>query len=121
MGVQYAPGLIKFSKETWYKRYPDLDDRILAHIEAWRDSVEPGTMVTLNKMMNCSSTCGCPADGQLLTCQGSGHGMPIEIVTDIVFPFDGSPCPIAGVEGVSAQGPLLEVSFGMPKFIKRTA
>lgn len=104
--MSHMPGYIKVTKEMVYERYPDLDDRIVSHIEQWRDSVEVGTSVTVAEMMN---------------FQSSGrHGMPVEIVMDHVFP-EGGACSIKGVEGVSVQGPPLEVAHGMPKLIKRVS
>jgi hypothetical protein len=116
------PGYIRVSKEAVYALLPGLDDRIVAHVEAWRDSVKPGTMVTIDEMlMNPDGSCGCPFEfgWHSSKCRGMGHGMPMEIVMAHVFPPDGSPCAIEGVEGVVTQGPLLEVGLGRAKFIKR--
>jgi hypothetical protein len=112
MGAIQTPGYITVSKESVYERFPDLDAQIVDHIKQWRDSVEPGTTVTINKVMNCSSTCGCSADGQSTKCTGAGHGMPAEIVLGLVFPPDGGPCSIEGVKGIADT---------TPKQIQRTA
>jgi hypothetical protein len=102
-------GLLRITvgKEAVYEDNPDLNGQIVSHIERWRDSVEVGTIVSIADMMNFEIP--------------GRHGMPAEIVMDQVFPPVGGPCRIAGVEGVSMEGPLLEVATGRPKFIKRTA
>lgn len=114
-----VPGYITVSKDAVYALRPDLDDRIVAHIEQWRDSVPTGTAVTIDKMLNCSATCGCPADAQSVKCKGSGHGMAMEIVMDHIFPEDGSPCAIKGVQGVITEGPLWEQALGHLKMIEK--
>jgi hypothetical protein len=96
---------ITVSKEAAYERCPGLDARIVGHIKQWRDSVELGTTVTINKMMNCSSTCGCSTEGQSTKCAGAGPGYPVEIVLDCVFPPDGDPCRIEGVKGIADSTP----------------
>lgn len=99
-----TPGYITVTMQAVYARYPDLDSRIIAHIEQWRDSVPVGTCVTIDKMLNCSADCGCSADSKLAKCKGSGHGMPVEAVLSVVFP-EGSSCAVEGVKGISDTTP----------------
>ncbi|MFI0265591.1 hypothetical protein [Streptomyces luteogriseus] len=102
--MKNTPAYITVTKQSVYARYPDIDSRIIAHIEQWRDSVPVGTSMSIDKMMCCSATCGCPADTKLAKCKGSGHGMPVEIVLDLIFP-EGSSCAIEGVKGISDTTP----------------
>ena len=107
MSAQQVPGYIKSSEEKWYERYPDLDARILCHIQEWRHSVEIGTIVSVADMMNFK------APGR--------HGMPGEIVLAHLFPEDG-PCRIEGVRGIATQltAEEIEAGYASPKFIQRT-
>lgn len=118
----HAPGYIKITKEAVRAKYPDLDDRIVAHIERWRDSVEPGTSVPIVKMLTFDVGCTCPSATWQHTkkCRGFAHGMPIEIVMDRIFPPGGTPCAIKGVVGLTMHGPLIEVGLGRPRFIQKT-
>lgn len=105
------PGGIRTTKASVYAQRAaqgiDLDKSITAHVEHWRDTVPAGTVVTLDKMLNCTSDCGCPPDRILTKCKGnSGHGLAIEIVMDHLFPPDGTDCTIPGVIGRTMHGPL---------------
>lgn len=105
MSTVHIPGSIKVTKEAVYALRPDLDAQILAHIEQWRDSVPTGSTVTIDKMLNCSATCGCPASTYLAACKGSRHGLAVEIVLDQIFPPDGGPCLVEGVKGIGEVTP----------------
>lgn len=106
--TQKAPGYIKLQKEAWYDRYPDLDTKIILHLVKWRDSVKIGSIATIADMMNFESS--------------GHHGMPGEIVLDIVFPKNGK-CPVEGLRGITAQLSPEEAEAGYvaPKFIQRIA
>lgn len=108
MSAQQAPGCVKVAKDAIYERYPDLDTQIILHILKWRDSVKVGTIVTIADMMNFESP--------------GHHGLPGEIVLDIVFPKYGK-CPVEGVRGVTAQlsPEEAEAGYASPKFIQRIA
>jgi len=97
MDQNRMPGYIRITKEAIYARYPDLDSRIAAHTSKWRDSVDVGVSATIDEMLNFENP--------------GNHGMPVEIVMIHLFPADGTPCAVPGVEGVSDV---------MPKRVKRT-
>lgn len=91
------PGGITVTREALYTLHPCLDVRIVSHIEAWRESVPVGTAVTVDKMLNCTPTCGCPEDTITAACKGNrGHGMALEAVMDHLNPED-SVCVIPGI------------------------
>lgn len=80
------PGLIKpITAAGWRARWPDLDARVVAHLERWRDSVPVGSEFSINHMLNWFET--------------GRHGLPLEVVEEVVFPPDGSPCAVPGVVG----------------------
>jgi hypothetical protein len=120
------PGYIRTTKEAvrahWAAKGVDIDAKIVDHIERWRDSVDPGTTVSIFKMLVFDVECNCPAAGWVHTkkCRGFAHGMPIEIVMEHIFPPDGTPCAIKGVEGLTMHGPLIEVGLGLPRFIQKS-
>lgn len=91
---------------------PGFESRLRTHIEAWRLSVPVGTLMTVNKMLNCDASCGCPPVGQLLACKGPRPGVPLEVVRDLLLPPDDTPCTIPGVR--------LLTEFGPPFPIERT-
>jgi hypothetical protein len=94
------PGYIIVSKETVYDHHPDLSSKLAAHIKEWVNSVPSGTCVTLAEMMN---------------FKGYPSGMPVETWTD---PFEETGS-FAGVSLLVKQGPLMEMSFGMPKMVMK--
>ncbi|MFE0472373.1 hypothetical protein ACFW2V_12230 [Streptomyces sp. NPDC058947] len=108
MSAGYAPGSVKVTKGAVHDRYPDLDARIAAHIQNWRDSVAVGTTVSVADMMNFA------APGR--------HNMPVEIVLDHLFPVNGK-CQVKGVEGVVSHPSSEEAEWGYAplKFVTRTA
>ena len=65
---------------------PELTARILDHFGTWRADAPDGWTGTVDTILNCYRSFGDP-----------GHGMPIEIVRDLLTPPDGSPCKIPGV------------------------
>lgn len=105
-----SPGSITVSKDAVHNHIPGLKEKILAHIEAWALSVPEGTTVTVAKMLCCGPTCGCPEDGQLTTCEGKNHGLPVEIVLDLLFPEDG----VCDVEDVQAV-------YSIPRKVKKAS
>ncbi|MFE2099554.1 hypothetical protein [Streptomyces sp. NPDC059468] len=123
----HAPGYIKTTKEAVRAHYAakgvDIDAKITAHIKLWADSVPVGTMVSIFKMLTYDVTCNCPPGPweHQKKCRGFAHGMPVELVMDIVFPPDGSPCQVPGVTGRATQGPLIEHGLGLIKYIEKTA
>jgi hypothetical protein len=110
------PGHIKVTKEAVYARLPDLDDRIIARVEAWRDSVEVGTTATIAEMLTGQNT----GPGGALMLTPCPTDMPLEVVFDHLTPADGE-CTIKGVEVVDLVGPLWEHALGRPKMIRRIA
>lgn len=67
------------------------------HVAAWVASVPPGTTATIDKMLNCSATCGCPEGATLAKCTGPRIGVPAEVVRDVLLPPDGGPCTLTDV------------------------
>lgn len=63
------PGHVTVTPDAVYARYPDLDKKITAHLQAWLDAVPDGYTCTVDAMINAGRTFGDP-----------GHGMPLEIV-----------------------------------------
>lgn len=96
------PGGITVTRKALYAHDPTLDARVIARIEAWRDSVPAGTATTVDKLLNCSPTCGCPkGEGPMSpitsTCTGNrSHGLALEVVMDHLNP-PGSVCAIPGI------------------------
>jgi hypothetical protein len=104
------PGYIKVTRESVYERFPDLDARIIAHVEAWRDSVEVGTTVTIAEMLI--------GPGWVRATPSHSTNMPLEVVFDHLTPAEGE-CTIKGVEIVPLVGPLWGQALGRPKFIRK--
>jgi hypothetical protein len=105
------PGGITVTREALYALYPDLDARLLAHIEAWRESVPVGTAVTVDKMLNCSPDCGCPPDLLLHACKGPRPFIPLEVVMDHLAPQDGV-CALPGVKVLRDRMPFWVMRTG---------
>ncbi len=123
-----TPGGIKVTKAEVRAYYAekgvDLDAKITARVTAWAASVPVGTMVTVFEMLTNPDDCRCPFefDSHLLKCKGMPtHAMPMEIVMDVIFPPDGSPCQVSGVKGRTAYGPLPEHGLGMIKYVQKIA
>lgn len=106
MGAQ-MPGHITVTEQALHDVIPSLTLKILAHIEAWADSVPEGTTVTVNKMLCCGPTCGCPEDGQLSTCEGKNHGLPLEAVIAVLFPEDGV-CEVEDVKAIHSMPAMVQ-------------
>jgi hypothetical protein len=105
------PGNITLPKSTVYDYFTekgiDAGDVVKAWIEAWADKVPSGTQMILAKM-RCTlagGPCGCPPHAYIYKCQGPYLGIPVEILIDVLFPPDGSPCAVPGVEGLELPGP----------------
>jgi hypothetical protein len=113
------PGSIKVTTETVRAHLPGLDAKIVAHIEEWVASVPVGTTLTISKMLNCNSTCGCPPHLTHWKCKAPRKGFPMEIVMEHLFPLDGSPCAIDGVKMLTMHGPGVFASLGHPKYIQK--
>ncbi|KPI24667.1 hypothetical protein OV320_7872 [Actinobacteria bacterium OV320] len=94
---------ITVTTQDIYETRPDIDKAVIAHIEEWRDSVDIGTAVTLDKMMNCNPECGCLADSTLIKCKGPRKGLAVEIVLDHIF----SRQSVSGVRGNNEKTPFL--------------
>jgi hypothetical protein len=105
------------------------------YIQAWKAKVPLGTQMIMAKM-KCAladGPCGCPEDSSLYKCTGPYLPVPIEILLDVMFPPDGSPCAVEGVEclmlpapeAIVVDGHVHEVEFVssnvLAKYIKKTA
>jgi hypothetical protein len=113
------PGGITVTREALYTVRPTLDARILAHIEAWRESVPVGTAVTVDKMLNCAPGCGCPGDTITAACKGNrGHGMALEAVMDHLNP-EGSVCAIPGIAVSTYSMPFLVVAVPLSPLLDK--
>lgn len=122
------------TKQSILKHTPDAEEQALAWIQAWADKVPPGTQMVFAKM-KCAlaeGPCGCPGDAYIFKCKGPYPPVPIEIIMALILPGDGSPCPVAAVEGHMAPAPLAtfydghvhEVAFTGPSktlYVKKTA
>lgn len=123
----HMPGIISVSKSAVYAYYAedgiDIGAVVAAHIKAWADTVPVGTMVNIFQMLTYDVNCACPPAGWVHVdkCPGLKPPAPMEIIMDVIFPPDGSPCQVPGVKGCTAYGPLLEHSLGMIKYIQKIA
>ncbi len=124
----HMPGIVTVPPSVVHAYYAekgvDLDAKIIAHIEGWAAAVPVGTMVTVDEMMvNPYGDCGCTFvfGFHSSKCKGSGHGMPLEIVSTHLFPLDGSPCAIKGVVGLKTFGPLAYTSLGTLQYVQKVA
>ncbi|MFE4681619.1 hypothetical protein ACFRNJ_12375 [Streptomyces sp. NPDC056721] len=105
------PGGIVTTKAAVYAHFAekgiDADAAVKAWIEAWADKVPAGTQMILARM-KCAladGPCGCPPNAYIYKCKGPYLGIPVEILIDALFPPDGSPCAVPGVEGLELPGP----------------
>jgi hypothetical protein len=105
------PGDITVPKAIVYAYFKekgiDADAVVKAWIAAWADKVPAGTQMILARM-KCTladGPCGCPPDAYIYKCKGPYLGIPVEILIDVLFPPDGSPCSVPGVEGLELPGP----------------
>lgn len=83
-----------FTAKGW-----DARGRAESYIQAWADKVPSGTQMLLAKM-KCAladGPCGCPEDAFVFKCTGPYLEVPVEIILGVLFPEDGSPCPVDGV------------------------
>ena len=123
------PGTITVTKATVYAYHAAkgaaLDAKITAHITKWAASVPVGTMATVFETLMEPDACDCPFvfGHHLFACKGMSGlgGTPLEIVIDLLFPPDGSPCGIPGVTGVVPYGPSLEGSLTPVKYVQKIA
>lgn len=108
----HQPGIIgMISKETVYGYYTskgiDPVAKVTAYFQAWLDKVPAGTLMILAKV-KCTladGPCGCAEDSHVLKCKGPDVKVAIEIVFDVLFPPDGSPCAVKGLEVTKLPAP----------------
>lgn len=96
MDIAQLPGLIPLSRIR-AEPTPALLAKLADHVAAWVASVPPGTISTVDKMLNCSPTCGCPDDAVRADCTGPRIGVPLEVVRDVLLPPDGTPTALPGI------------------------
>lgn len=106
----FPPQVPPITKQKIRDKYPGIDKKAIEIIEKWRDSVSSGTSVPVHKVY-CFDGCGCTKEGWSTKCKG-GPFVHLEILGDIIFPEDGSPCVVEGVHGAVVYGPLVEQALG---------
>lgn len=119
-------GSIHVTKDTVQAYYAakGLDATELAKewIAAWAAKVEPGTQMILAKM-KCTladGPCGCEPHVYVYKCTGPYPPVPMEIIIEVLFPKDGGPCAVEGVEGLELPAPEYFKGLGETEFLSAT-
>jgi hypothetical protein len=104
------PGGITVSREAVYALRPGLDAKIAAHFTWWRMVHPIGTLMTVDRALNCEPGCGCEPGVLLHVCKGfHGHGMALEVVMDVLLGRNRAVAPPVGLRVITERVPFLVV------------
>lgn len=125
----HMPGIVTVPLSDVYAFYAeggvDICAKVTDHVKEWAASVPVGTMVTVWQMLAFGQPCNCLPEFYAEHMGGGCCGLkslaPLEIVMDVLFPPDGSPCAIPGVKALTSLGPMPEHGLGLLKYIQKTS